>query len=423
MSIVVVGLNHKTAPLSVREKVSFPDTEEPLRALKGLDGIEEGTILSTCNRVELCVATPHTKDAAKNLQGFLSTYHGYHSEKLSSYLYKLNDLEAVHHMFRVTSSLDSMVVGESQIFGQVKQAYDRAKEAKTVGPVLHRFYHKAFSTAKRVRRETRVGSESVSVGSIAIDLSEKIFNHLENKVILLIGTGDMIEVAALRLLEKGVSQFYITNRTPEHMVKLTHSLKKGGDAHFRCLPLSDFQAYLDTVDMIFVSTSSPSYLLTKPMMETAMKRRKNRPLFCMDISVPRNVDPSIHDIDNIYLYDIDDLEIIIKENTKKRKKEAERAEAIVKEEATHFYRWLNALEFAPTLTSIRQKIEDMRKKELEGLFSSLPHLTSQERKHIERFSKRFSNKALHDPLLSIKEEAKNNNVRFVEFLRRLFRLS
>jgi len=423
MSIVVVGLNHKTAPVDVREKISFPEQEKSLKALKDIAHVEEGLILSTCNRVELCVSTQNEKNMFEHLEQFMSTYHGYDISTLSPHLYKLDGRDAIHHTFRVTSSLDSLVVGEAQILGQVKQAYFQAKDAKMLGPVLHRFYHKAFSVAKRVRSETTIGADHVSVGSVAIDLSEKIFDQLRDKIVLLMGSGEMIENAAQRLIQKGVTQFYITNRTQENVVRLTHSLTKSHKVHFRYIPLGEYHAYLDKVDVVLVSTSSPTYLLTRSMMEGAMKKRKQRPILCIDISVPRNIDPSINELGQVYLYDIDDLELIVKENTHKRAVQAKQAEIIVEQEATQFHDWLSALQFTPTLKSIRKKVEEVRKDEIDNLMKYLKNIQPEERAHIEKFSKRLANKILHDPFVSIKEEVKSNNVRFVEFLRQLFRLS
>ena len=421
MSIVVVGLNHKTAPLNFREKVAFTEVKTPLRSLMRLEHVHEGCIISTCNRVELCVATQHAQAASQQIEAFMAAYHGYDAAEMSPYLYRLQGREAIHHTFRVASSLDSMVVGEPQILGQIKEAYFEAKEANALGPVLHRFYHKAFGVAKRVRSETRIGEHSLSVGSVAVDLSKKIFDRLDNKVVLLVGAGEMIEIAAARLLERGVTQFYIANRSQENVIRLTHALNK--NAHFRYIPLDRLKDYLKKADMIFVSTASPTYLLTQEMMTEAMRQRKNSPVFCIDISVPRNVEPAIDALENVYLYDIDDLEVILKENSKKRASASKQAESIVAQEADHFYVWLSSLKVTPTLKSIRQKIETIRKEEMDELWAYLPHLSSEDKIHIEKFSKRFCNKILHDPFLSVREEAKSDNPRFIEFLRKLFKVT
>jgi len=243
-------------------------------------------------------------------------------------VYTLSEQDAIHHAFRVTSSLDSMVIGEAQILGQVKEAYRLSQEAKIVGPILHRMYQKAFSVAKRVRTETAIGSQPVSVGSVAVQLCHKIFDRLDNKTILLMGAGEMMETIAELLWKKGVQKFYVANRTEkEHFFKNIQT-------HY--LSLEEFPKYLHKMDMILVSTASPTYLVTKTMMKKAIDDRKQNPIFCVDISVPRNVDPAIHRIENIYLYNIDDLHSIIKENYKSREEEALKAEVIVQEEVQKF---------------------------------------------------------------------------------------
>jgi len=420
MSIIVVGLNHKTAPLEVREKISFPETTAPLHDLIKINNIDEGAILSTCNRVEICVSTKDMDSGIKSVSQFMLDYHQV-TDDVAKHFYLLKGEAAIHHTFRVASSLDSLVIGEPQILGQVKEAYFRAKDAQTLGPVLHKFYHRTFGVAKRVRRETAVGTKPVSVGSVAIDLSKKIFDSLKNKVILLVGAGEMIEMATTRLIEQGVTQFYIANRTRENVVRLAHAFHD--DVHFRYLPLSDMPKCIDKVDMILVSTASPNYLLTKDMMIKSMKRRKNKPIFCIDISVPRNVDPAINDVDNIYLYDIDDLKNIVTENYQKREKEAKQAEKIVLEEARQFYVWINALKFKPTMKSIRQKVETIRKEELDVLKTHVKNITEDDLRHIEKFSERLTNKILHDPFVSIREDMKRNNIGLLDTLRKLFRLS
>lgn len=321
MKLALVGLNHKTAPLEIREKVHFPSLEFFLKQLMDISTVKEGVILSTCNRVEICAVTSREED----LSHFISESHGYDTAELKKHLYSLKEKEALLHTFRVASSLDSMVIGEPQILGQVKAAYRLSQKANTVGPVLHRVYQKAFHAAKRVRSETAIATKPLSIGSVVVQLCQKIFDHLENKNILLVGYGEMMKNISDLLFKKGIKQFYVTNRSE-------HSLLSG-----TFLPLHEFPKYLHKMDIVLVSTRSPSFIITKEMMNIAIQERKQNPLFCIDISVPRNVDPESHKIENIYLYNIDDLDSIVKENTKNREQEAYKAEKIVLEEVDKFY--------------------------------------------------------------------------------------
>ncbi len=349
MSIVVVGMSHKTAPLEIREKVcfssgSFGQDLKPLKELRKVQGIEEGLILSTCNRVEICVATKehgqgHVKDRAQaiqNLTHFLKQYHGHSHLDVSSYLYCHEGKEAIHHTFRVASSLDSLVVGEPQILGQVKEAYRVSHEAQALGPRLHKFFNRAFFVAKRVRTETKIGSQPVSIGSVAVQLCQKIFKDLSDKQILLVGAGEMVEAIVEHLIQKKIKSFYIANRSEESVRELRERFKDHAVlVHY--VPLKELDQWLFKMDVVLASTGSSQFILTQSMMEKAILQRKQHPIFCIDISVPRNIDPKIHDIENVYLYNIDDLQSIVKENLKHRETEALKAEHIVQEEAHKFY--------------------------------------------------------------------------------------
>ena len=339
--LLVVGLNHKTAPIEVREKIAFPEDQKSLKELVQVDGVHEGLILSTCNRVELCMATDEPERATRGVKKFISDYHGESLERLIPHLYTLSNKEAVRHTFRVAASLDSLVIGENQILAQVKHAYHLAKEAQTLGPILHRFFHKTFSVAKRVRTETNLGAQKCSVSSVAVDLAKKIFDRLETRVILLIGAGEMMEGATARFIEKGVTQFYVTNRSLDRVATLSETFKQ--KAQFKFIPLVDMPSCLDKVDIIFVSASSPTYLLTSPMVQKSVETRHHRPLLCIDISVPRNADPLLHKIEDVFLYDIDDLDDIIKVNSIKRLEKARVAEEIISSEADRFYEKLLSL--------------------------------------------------------------------------------
>ncbi len=345
MSIVVVGMSHKTAPLSIREKIYFsPHDSKSFQELQKVKGVEEGLILSTCNRVEVCAAMQEGEGVTQNLSRFLTHYHGYPPAQFSSYVYQHKGKSAIHHIFRVASSLDSMVVGESQILGQVKAAYRTSQEAKVLGPQLHRFFNRAFFVAKRVRTETTLGSQPVSVGSVAAQLCQKIFKELTNKHILLIGAGEMVEAILDTLIQRGVQTFYIANRSKESVIRLQGQLQgklqerfKQSSVTVHYLSFEELDRWLFKMDVILASTNSQSFLLTRAMMEKAIQQRKQNPIFCVDISVPRNIDPEVHNIDNIYLYNIDDLQETVKENLKHRALEALKAERIVQEEGDKFY--------------------------------------------------------------------------------------
>ena len=341
MSIVVVGMSHKTAPLEIREKIYFSSQDlKPFEELRKVHGVEEGLILSTCNRVEICAAIKdYGKDheqAIQSLSNFLKQYHGQSHLDFSSYLYCHEGKEAIHHTFRVASSLDSLVVGEPQILGQVKEAYRTSQKAQALGPRLHRFFNRAFFVAKRVRTETEIGSQPVSVGSVAVQLCQKIFKELSNKNILLIGAGEMVEVIVDHLIQRKMKSFYIANRSEESVCELRKRFKQHA-VFVQYVPLDELDPWLFKMDVILASTASPKFILTQPMMEKAIHQRRQHPIFCIDISVPRNMDPNIHDIDNIYLYNIDDLQDIVKENLKHREEEALKAEHIVQEEVEKFY--------------------------------------------------------------------------------------
>lgn len=345
MSFMVVGMSHKTAPLSVREKICFSPTDlKPFQELRKIHGVEEGLILSTCNRVEICAAIKDfgqdSRQAKQNILNFLKNYHeqslGHSHGDLASYLYCHEGKSAIHHTFRVASSLDSLVVGEPQILGQVKEAYRVSQEAQALGPRLHRFFNRAFFVAKRVRTETNIGSQPISVGSVAVQLCQKIFKELQHKNILLIGAGEMVETILEHLIQKKIQSFTIANRSEESVLELQERFKhRAIRVHY--IPFSELDQWLFKMDVVLASTSSPHFIVTPSMMERAIQLRWQRPIFCIDISVPRNIDPSIHDIDNIYLYNIDDLQEIVKENLKHRAQEALKAEHIVQEEVEKFY--------------------------------------------------------------------------------------
>jgi glutamyl-tRNA reductase len=419
MHIVIVGLSHKTAPVEIRERLAFAPTamERPLRQLLELPTVAEGLIVSTCNRVELCVTTKEPDAAIAALRRFLAEYHEITNDEINDNLYDYQGEEAIRHLFRVASSLDSMVLGEPQILGQIKTAYGYAAEFKTAGLILNRFLHKAFSVAKRVRTETAIASNAVSVSFAAVELARKIFDRLDNKGVMIIGAGEMCELAAKHFVASGVSKVLVTNRTFERAEKLAAEFE--GSA----VPFDDFADHLAEVDIVMTSTGAPNFILGQRQMEEVLKRRKNKPMFLIDIAVPRDIDPKVNKLDNTYLYDVDDLQGVVQANLKERKKEASKAEAIVEQEIGQFHQWLGNLEVKPTVIALRQKFEEIRKQELEKTFGNLKDLSTKQRKSIEAMAGAIINKVLHKPT-SVLKNAQNeaSGEDYVDAVRVLFDL-
>ncbi len=419
MNIIVVGLSHKTAPVEIREKVAFSPTamDRPLKEMAALPGIVEAMIVSTCNRVELYATTRQTETGKLQLRNFLARYHQLAAETLEPHLYELEGEDAIRHVFRVAASLDSMVIGEPQILGQIKTAYGYAAEFKSVGLILNRFLHKAFSVAKRVRTETEIASNAVSVSFAAVELARKIFGTLDGKNVLLIGAGEMCELAARHFLNNGVSSVLVTNRTFERAVKLAEEFKG------RAIPFDDFPFHLHQVDIVLTSTGAPTFILGPKKVEEVLRQRKNKPMFFIDIAVPRDIDPKVNDLANVYLYDVDDLQGVVQANLKERHKEAKKAEAIVDQEIGQFYRWLGSLEVVPTIVSLRSRLEEIRRGEVEKTFGNLKDLQEKERRAIEAMSAAIINKVLHQPITTLKKaQNEAGSDVYVDAVRALFAL-
>ncbi|MEA3464527.1 MAG: glutamyl-tRNA reductase [Thermodesulfobacteriota bacterium] len=419
MDIIVVGLSHKTAPVAVREKVAFApeNMQQPLEQLQALPAVNEAIIISTCNRVELYAVSNDGDAALAQLKHFLVEYHQLSSNKLAKHLYVMQGDAAIRHLFRVTSSLDSMVIGEPQILGQIKTAYGFATEHKTAGLILNRFLHKAFSVAKRVRTETNIAGNAVSVSFAAVELARKIFGRIEGKTVLLIGAGEMCELAAKHFINNGVTRVLVTNRTFVRAEKLA--------AEFSGQPIlfENFQEHLHQADIVLSSTGATNFIITPDKVNGALRRRKNRPLFFIDIAVPRDIDPRVNDINNVYLYDVDDLQGVVNANMKERHKEAEQAEEIVEHEIGQFQSWMAGLDVVPTIVALRQQIDELRQAELEKTFSSLKHLSDGDRKTIVAMSSALTNKILHPPTKVLKQAQQESNAQqYVDALQVLFDL-
>jgi glutamyl-tRNA reductase len=419
MHIVIIGLSHKTAPVEIREKLAFAPTamERPLRQMLELPTITEGLIVSTCNRVELCAVTKEPDAAIAELRRFLAEYHEVSPEEINENLFDYQGEEAIRHLFRVSSSLDSMVLGEPQILGQIKTAYGYAAEFKTAGLILNRFLHKAFSVAKRVRTETAIASNAVSVSFAAVELARKIFDRIDNKGVMIIGAGEMCELAARHFVANGISKVLVTNRTFERAEKLA------AEFNGKAVPFDSFVDHLAEVDIIMTSTGAPNFILGKRQMEEVLKRRKNRPMFLIDIAVPRDIDPKVNDISNTYLYDVDDLQGVVQANLKERQKEAGKAEAIVEQEIGQFHLWLGNLEVKPTVIALRRKLDEIRQQELDKTFGNLKDLTGKQRKSIEAMAGAIINKILHKPTAILKNSQNDmSGEDYVDAIRTLFDL-
>jgi len=419
MNIIVVGLSHKTAAVEIREKVAFAPTqmEKPLRAVVALPDITEAVIVSTCNRVEIYATTRDVAGGMARLKRFLSDYHNIPLETLESHLYSYHGEDATRHVFRVASSLDSMVVGEPQILGQIKTSYGYAAEFKSSGLILNRFLHKAFSVAKRVRTETKIASSAVSVAFAAVELAKKIFGDLSDKTVLLIGAGEMCELAAKHFINSGVRGVMVTNRTFERAEKLAQEF----DA--KAIKFEDLLEQLHKADIILSSTGAPHFIIREKEVAEVIRRRKMKPMFFIDIAVPRDIDPKVNDVENVYLYTVDDLNGVVATNLEQRKIEAAKAEEIVEQEIGQFFKWLSSLEVTPTIVALRNRFDEIRKAELAKTLSGWKDLPPGAEKKLEALTNAYMNKLLHHPTSLLKKsEPGNRNDLYVDALRNLFDL-
>lgn len=393
MSIVLVGLNHKTAPIEVRERLAFSDEAcaESLRALVDGEVVREGLIVSTCNRVEILASSTiqHASEAAGRLGQFLSLQRSVPVEIFDGHLYTHADEAAVRHVFRVASSLDALVVGEPQVLGQVRHAYSLAVEAGTAGRVLHRLVHHALRVAKRVRTETGIAASAVSISFTAVELGRKIFGSLKGATVLLVGAGEMAELAAQHLASAGATRILVANRTYEAAQNL--AVKFGGEA----VEFGALEGRLAEADIVICSTGAEQYVITREMAENARAMRRNRPAFFIDISVPRNVDPEVGKLSNLFVFDIDDLEAVIASNIREREREAERAELIVESEVMQFQQALRNLDIGPAVGALKDKLRRIALEEFGRQRARLGTLTPEQERAIEEMLMSAVNKISH----------------------------
>jgi glutamyl-tRNA reductase len=418
MKIVVIGLNHRTADIDIREKLAFqgPMLEEGLLKLKEIPEVKEAIIISTCNRVEMYLNVHNVDKSHESVKSFLVNFFDIKKEPLDNALYVYDEMKAVSHVFRVASSLDSMVVGEPQILGQLKDAFEFALEKKSTGILLNRLFKKSISVAKRVRTETKIAENAVSISFSAVELAKKIFTDLSGKSFMLIGAGEMAELAAKHMINNGVQDITVANRTYERGCELAKEFN-GRAIHFE-----DFLHEMVHSDILICSTGAQNYVLTKNQMQKVMKERRNRPVFIIDISVPRNIDPEINNLSNIYLYDIDDLQGVVDTNILERQKEAQKAEEIIEEEIETFKKWLASLDSVPTVIALREKAETIKKIELEKLIHRQPDIGEKEIKAVEDMVNSIINKLIHPPTIALKDDSEDKEV-LIATIKKLYGLN
>lgn len=416
MKFLLTGLNHRTAPVEVRERIAFDDLALPeaLDKLKQRPGVLEGMILSTCNRVEVAVTTDEGADANAAVECFIADARAVERAWVKPYLYKYDGSEAIRHVFRVASSLDSMVVGEPQILGQLKSAYALAKENGSISGFLDQVMTRAFNVAKRVRSETEIGQSAVSVSYAAVEMAREVFGNLQGKRTLVIGAGKMAESAARHLRRAGVSEILVTNRTRSRAEALAEEC--GGTV----IDYDTFPSTLSLVDIVIASSGAQDYILTREQMRTAIAKRRNQFTFLIDIAVPRNIDPKVNELEGVFLYDIDDLGKVVNENLKGRIQVANQAEDIIREEVDRMMTRLKTREAAPMIVSFQEKLEGMRRGEIERIRGKLGPLTPQQEEAIDALTRGLVNKIAHGPISELRKSSDDPGM--LETIRRLFRL-
>jgi glutamyl-tRNA reductase len=415
MKLSIIGVNHRTAPVEVREKLAFPENELPgaLKQLCARPGVEEAMILSTCNRVEVAVIGDNDAEVTQ----FLAAIRGLEAKGIEQYLYRHTGADALRHLFRVAASLDSMVVGEPQILGQLKAAYQVAKDTGSLSGPLETVLSRAFGVAKRVRTETEIGQSAVSVSYAAVELAREIFGSLKGRRVLLIGAGKMSELAARHLRRSGASDILVTNRTRSRAEEMA-TLFEG-----RVIDYTGFQKVLPEVDIIITSSGAPEYILRPQEMKRAIDARRNKPMFLIDIAVPRNVDPAVNKIDNVFLYDIDDLQRVVETNVSLRKQEAEQAEEIVAEEVQRTLSNLRLREVGPTIAALQEQLEQIRMGELERLRGKFGALSPSQEEALEALTKGMMNKVAHAHIVELRKDAERpGGGHVLKAIRRVFRL-
>jgi glutamyl-tRNA reductase len=420
MELFVLGLSHKTAPIAVRERiaVSEPDLPKALEALGEVSELTERMFFTTCNRVEVYgVADGPVPNAVEATRASLERYRNLDPASLKDVLYTYTDADAVRHVFRVASSLDSMVIGEPQILGQVKAAYTIALSQQVTGVILNNLMEQAFHVAKRVRTETGVATAPVSISSVAVELARKIFGDLAGRTVLILGAGEMAELALRHLAEDGVHSILVANRSHDRAVALAEQF------HGQAVTFEASRQAMVEADIVISSTSAPHVILKKEDMQAIILERRHRPIFLIDIANPRDIEPSCNEVDNVYLYNVDDLQSVVSANVKERQREAERAEAIIEREVGVFQAWVRGLDVVPTIVSLRNRVEEIRVAELRKALGRMGDLTPDQRETITSMTTAMVNKILHQPMSELKRQAVHQDGHlYSAVLRRLFGL-
>lgn len=419
MRVHVTGVNHRTAPVEVRERLAFDERRLPeaVREVKVLPGIQESVILSTCNRVEIAVTSEDNAECHSAIVEFLSRHREVKTDWLRPYLYQFDGPEAIRHLFRVAASLDSMVVGEPQILGQMKAAWETARAQGCLAGTLDAILTRAFSVAKRVRSETEIGQSAVSISYAAVELARQIFDSLKDKKALLIGAGKMSELAARHLARAGVSEILVTNRSAERAQRIAEEFRG------RTVDYKSFVNILPEVDVVIASSGAPHYILHKDEMRHVLSARRNRPMFLIDIAVPRNIDPAVNELEFVFLYDIDDLQKVVDANRRGREEEAADAERIISEEVERTVERLRVRDAAPLIVGIQKQLEAVRAAEVERLRGKLGDLSPQQEEAIEALTRGIVNKIAHAPIAELRRAAANSSgSNAIDVIRRIFRI-
>ncbi len=417
MNLLLVGISHRTAPVEIRERMHIPASclSRALQDLARREEILEGLILSTCNRVEVLANVRDYDEGARALRQFLADYHRFDLAPYEHYLYWRRQEEALRHLFRVAASLDSMILGEPQILGQVKQAFQAAREAGALHGTLEEAVNQALAAARRVRRETALGTAAVSVSYAAVELARKIFGSLAGKTVFLVGAGKMSELAARHLAGAGAEAIFVTNRTYERAQELAEAF------HGQPVSFEELFDYLSRADIVITSTGAPGFLIRREHAEQLLATRRNRPVFFVDIAVPRDVDPAVNELDNAFVYDIDDLQQVVAANLRQRQREAVWAEEIVEQEVQRTLRRLAARQVVPTIVALEEKLEAIRRAETERFRGRLSTLTAEQREAVDALTRGILNKILHGPISELKRGSSNvERGTLEELIRKIF---
>lgn len=419
IEIVSVEITYKTAPVEVRERFSFSDADlrKALEILRLRESVLECCIVSTCNRVEVYAATENRGKCEDEIKSFLLDFHKLPGGSLHSYMHTRVGPDAVRHLFRVAASIDSMVIGETQILNQLKHSYSVARSENTVGLMLNRLFNRAFFTGKKVRAETGISSQAVSISYLGVELAKRIFENLANRTVMLVGTGEMGELFAKHLVSNNIKELYITSRDFRNAEKLSQSLK-GKPVKFE-----EMFYRLKDIDILVTATGSSDYIIRSEHVRQSLKLRKNDPIFMIDIAVPRDIDPKINRIPGVYLYDIDDLRVVQGENLNSRKENLKKAEEIVLTVEKGFNDWMESLKVFPVIIDIKQKFEKIKKTEVEKALRRLEGGTGTQKEIIENLANSIIGKIFHDPVTNLKKRTSGYEaVLYSEVTRRLFEL-